>query len=74
MDTSLAFCLLVSRLRGVPDMVNALDKARAVILVNDAREVLIRSIRNAKATGVSETELMQILNINQYSLTKFLED
>lgn len=55
-------------------MANALDKARAIVLVFEAREVLIRAMRNAKATGVNDDELMEILNINQYSLHKLLED
>lgn len=55
-------------------MVNALDKARAIILVDEDRKVLIQTIKNAKATGVSESELMQVLNINQHSLAKLLED
>lgn len=54
-------------------MTNALNKAKTVILVDDARKVLIAAIKEAKANGVSESELMQILNINQYSLTRFLE-
>lgn len=55
-------------------MANAIRKARAVIRLEDARKGLIDLIEDAKDEGVSESELMQILHINNYSLHRFLED
>lgn len=53
---------------------SALNRARAVILVEDARAVLVTTLKHAKALGVSDSELMQLLNLNHYSLCKLLEE
>lgn len=54
-------------------MANEIRKARAIIRIEDARKRLVDLIEDAQDDGVSESELMQILHINNYSLHRFLE-
>lgn len=54
-------------------MANPLVRAKALIEVSVQTENLVNAIRHAQENGVSESDLMATVGINQYSLTRLMD-
>ena len=55
-------------------MATEVEKAQALIMVDLTRKSLIQQCEDARAKGISEATLMQVLHLDQGQLQRFLRN